>query len=39
LDLSFYGSRTLADRLRREGHDVGRRHVTTLIWRMSIEAL
>jgi len=39
LELPFYGSRKLADRLRREGHDVGRRHVATLMRRMGIEAL
>src|SRR6202161_2316797 len=39
LELPFYGSRKLACRLRREGHEVGRRHVTTLMRRMGIEAL
>jgi putative transposase len=39
LELPFYGSRKLADRLRREGHEVGRRHVATLMRRMGIEAL
>jgi putative transposase len=39
LELPFYGSRKLADRLWREGHDVGRRHVRTLMRRMGIEAL
>ena len=39
LELPFYGSRKLADQLRREGHEVGRRHVTTLMHRMGIEAL
>ena len=39
LELPFYGSRKLADRLQREGHEVGRRHVRTLIRRMGIEAL
>jgi putative transposase len=39
LALPFYGSRKLADRLRREGHEVGRRHVATLMRRMGIEAL
>jgi len=38
LELPFYGSRKLADQLRREGHDVGRRHVATLMRRMGIEA-
>ena len=39
LELPFYGSRKLADRLQREGHEVGRRHVRTLMRRMGIEAL
>jgi len=39
LELPFYGARKLADRLRREGHEVGRRHVGTLMRRMGIEAL
>jgi len=39
LELPFYGSRKLADQLRREGHAVGRRHVATLMRRMGIEAL
>ena len=39
LDLPFYGARKRADRLRREGHEVCRRHVTTLMRRMGIEAL
>jgi putative transposase len=39
LQLPFYGSRKLADRLRREGHEVGRRHVATLMRRMGIEAM
>jgi putative transposase len=38
LQLPFYGSRKLADALRREGHEVGRRHVVTLMRRMGIEA-
>jgi putative transposase len=38
LQLPFYGSRKLADALRREGHEVGRRHVRTLMRRMGIEA-
>jgi putative transposase len=38
LELPFYGSRKLADALRREGHAVGRRHVATLMRRMGIEA-
>jgi putative transposase len=39
LELPFYGSRKLAEQLQREGHDVGRRHVATLMRRMGIEAL
>jgi hypothetical protein len=39
LEWRYYGSRKLAAQLRREGHDVGRLHVTTLMRRMSIEAL
>ena len=39
LELPFYRSRKLADQLRREGHEVGRRHVATLMRRMGIEAL
>lgn len=39
LQLPYYGSRKLAKQLRREGHEVGRRHVTTLMRRMGIEAL
>ncbi len=39
LQLPYYGSRKLAAALRREGHEVGRRHVATLMWRMGIEAL
>ena len=39
LELPYFGSRKLANRLRREGHDVGRRHVATLMRRMGIEAL
>lgn len=35
----FYGARKLAAQLRREGHEVGRRHVATLMRRMGIEAL
>jgi putative transposase len=38
LELPFYGSRKLADALRREGHAVGRRHVATLMRRMGLEA-
>ena len=39
LQLPYYGSRKLTAQLRREGHEVGRRHVTTLMRRMGIEAL
>jgi len=39
LEAPFYGSRKLAEQLRREGHDVGRRHVRTLMRRMGIEAI
>ena len=39
LELPFYGARKLARELRKEGHAVGRRHVTTLMRRMGIEAL
>jgi putative transposase len=35
----FLGARKLAERLRREGHAVGRRHVGTLMRVMGIEAL
>ena len=35
----FMGSRMLRDMLNREGFDVGRRHVATLMQRMGIEAL
>lgn len=35
----FYGARKLAAQLRREGHEVGRRHVRTLMRRMGVEAL
>ena len=39
LEAPYYGSRKLAKQLKREGHDVGRRHVRTLMQRMGIEAL
>jgi putative transposase len=39
LQLPYYGSRKLAAQLRREGQEVGRRHVATLMRRMGIEAL
>jgi putative transposase len=35
----FYGSRKIAAQLQREGHDMGRRHVRTLMRQMGIEAL
>ncbi len=39
LEHPFAGARMLRDLLRQEGHKVGRRHVTTLMHRMGIEAL
>jgi putative transposase len=39
LEQPFAGARTLRDMLRREGIEVGRRHVATLMRRMGIEAL
>ena len=39
LNHPFAGSRMLRDMLNREGFDVGRRHVATLMQRMCIEAL
>jgi len=39
LEAPYYGARKLAKQLCREGHEVGRRHVRTLMWRMGIEAL
>jgi putative transposase len=39
LQWPFYGSRKLLVELRKEGFDVGRRHVVTLMRRMGIEAL
>jgi putative transposase len=39
LEAPYYGARKLAAQLRREGHEVGRKHVGTLMWRMGIEAL
>ncbi len=39
LDFPFAGARMLRDLLRREGVVVGRRHVTTLMKRMGIEAI
>jgi putative transposase len=35
----FYGSRKLTRELQKEGHEVGRRHVVTLMRRMGIEAI
>jgi putative transposase len=35
----FYGSRKLTRELQNQGHGVGRRHVTTLMRRMGIEAI
>jgi len=39
LEHPFYGARRLAKQLEREGFDVGRLHVSTLMRRMGIEAL
>ena len=39
LEYPFAGSRMLRDLLRQDGASVGRRHVTTLMRRMGIEAL
>ena len=39
LELPFYGARKLARELQHEGYAVGRRHVTTLMRRMGIEAI
>jgi len=39
LQIPFYGSRKLTRELRNEGHDVGRRHVSTLMHRMGIEVI
>ncbi len=39
LKLPFYGARKLAAQLQHEGHEVGRRHVTTLMRRMGIETI
>jgi len=39
LELPFYGARKLARELQNEGYAVGRRHVTTLMRRMGIEAI
>jgi len=39
LDFPFAGSRMLRDLLNKEGIEIGRRHVATLMKRMGIEAL
>jgi len=39
LELPFAGARMLRDLLRQEGHKVGRKHVSTMMKRMGIEAL
>ena len=39
LDFPFTGVRMLRDMLRREGHAVGRKHVSTLMAKIGIEAL
>ena len=39
LDHPFAGARMLRDLLRREGHSIGRRHVSTLMTRIGIEAI
>jgi len=39
LEALYYGARKFAAQLRREGHEIGRKHVRTLMWRMGIEAL
>lgn len=39
LDYPFAGSRMLKGLLKSEGHEVGRLHVTTLIKRMSLQAI
>ncbi len=39
LEHPFMGARMLRDQLNREGYDVGRKHVGTLMKRMGIEAL
>ena len=39
LQWPFYGSRKLTWELRKEGQEVGRRHVVTLMRRMGIEAI
>ena len=39
LEYPFAGSRMLRDILRQDGHAIGRKHVTTLMKRMTIEAV
>ncbi len=39
LEAPFYGARKITAQLQREGHEVGRRHVRTLMRQMGIEAL
>ena len=39
LEYPFAGSRMLRDMLKREGHQIGRKHVATLMKKMGIEAL
>ncbi len=39
LEAPFYGARKIAAQLNREGHEIGRKHVRTLMRRMGIEAL
>ena len=39
MEAPFYGARKLAAQLRREGHEVGRKHVGTLMQHMGIAAL
>ncbi len=39
LDHPFAGARMLRDMLRREGYEIGRKHVATLMKRIGIEAL
>jgi len=39
LQIPFYGARKRTRELRKGGHDVDRRHVTTLMRRMGIEAI
>jgi len=39
LEAPYYGARKFAAQLRREGHEIGRKHVRTLMRRMGIEAI